>query len=41
MGLQGGDIPAIHVIGNHCLSVPRDTLLRRLGIPPTCFYTRR
>lgn len=34
------ELPAVHVIGNHCLSVPRSVLLQRLGIPPTCYYSR-
>lgn len=40
-GLQGSEVPAIHVIGNHCLSVPRAHLLQRLRIPDTCYYSRR
>ena len=28
-----GPLPAHHVVGNHCLSVPRVTLLARLRIP--------
>lgn len=39
--LQGGEVPALHVIGNHCLSVPRATLLQRLRVPDTCYYSRR
>lgn len=39
--LQGSEVPAIHVIGNHCLSVPRAHLLQRLRIPDTCYYSRR
>jgi hypothetical protein len=36
----GEEVPALHVIGNHCLSVPRATLLERLRIP-SCYYSRR
>ncbi|EFN59457.1 hypothetical protein CHLNCDRAFT_138033 [Chlorella variabilis] len=36
----GGDVPALHVVGNHCLSVPREVLVKRLGIPETCYYSR-
>ncbi|GAB4817700.1 hypothetical protein N2152v2_004746 [Parachlorella kessleri] len=35
----GPDLPAYHVLGNHCLSVPRQTVLRRLGIPQSCYYS--
>lgn len=35
----GEEVPAVHVIGNHCLSVPRATLLQRLRIPG-CYYSR-
>lgn len=41
LDLQGGDVPALHVVGNHCLSVPREVLVKRLGIPETCYYSRR
>ena len=37
--LQGPDLPAYHVLGNHCLSVPRQVVLRRLGIPQSCYYS--
>jgi hypothetical protein len=36
-----GELPAVHIIGNHCLSVPRAELLRRLRIPGSCYYSRR
>lgn len=39
--MQGSEVPALHVIGNHCLSVPRAHLLKRLRIPETCYYSRR
>jgi len=29
---------AKHVIGNHCLAVPREVLLKRLGIPRCGYY---
>jgi manganese-dependent ADP-ribose/CDP-alcohol diphosphatase len=32
-------IPAVHVIGNHCLSVPRTTLVERLRLPGS-YYVR-
>ena len=25
--------------GNHCLSVPRATVLKRLGVPDSCYYS--
>ena len=31
-------VDAKHVIGNHCLSVPRELLLKRLGIASTGYY---
>ena len=39
--LLQGELPAVHIIGNHCLSVPRAELLRRLRIPGTCYSSRR
>lgn len=31
--LEGLNLPLMHVVGNHCLSVPRDQLQERLGLP--------
>lgn len=36
--LQGA-LPAHHVLGNHCLSVPRATVLKKLGIPECGYYS--
>lgn len=36
----GGHLPAVHVVGNHCLSVERSALLQRLRIPPSCYFSR-
>lgn len=32
-------VPVHHVVGNHCLAVPREALLARLGIPAPGYYT--
>lgn len=32
-----GNLPAYHVVGNHCLSVPRASLLARLRIPASYY----
>jgi manganese-dependent ADP-ribose/CDP-alcohol diphosphatase len=36
-----GQLPAVHVVGNHCLSVPRPVLLQRLRIPAPGYHTLR
>jgi hypothetical protein len=35
LGKQGPDLPVVHVLGNHCLAVPRAELLARLRMPRT------
>lgn len=36
-----GQLRAVHVVGNHCLSVPRPVLLQRLRIPAPGYHTLR
>ncbi len=37
--LTNAGVPVYHVVGNHCLCVPRERLVQRLSIPsPSCYY---
>lgn len=39
--LSAADVPLYHVVGNHCLTLGRETLLRRLGLTQTYYdFTR-